>query len=180
MRVIAGKYGGRRLSSFSADHIRPTTDRIKESIFNRLQFRIEGLEVLDLFSGTGSLAIEALSRGAAQVTAVESHPQSVMIIKKNKQLLGIGAELDCVQKDVFRFLKTAHTNYPIILVDPPFTQKIANDVLVALSESSCLGPDTEVFIESSAKESVAENYPHLQRVLHKSYGDKFLSQYIFC
>ncbi len=179
MRVIAGKYGGRKLTSFKADHIRPTTDRIKESIFNRLQFQIEGALVLDLFSGTGNLAIEALSRGAEKVTAIEAHPQSVMIIKKNKALLGIGKELECITKDVFKFLKTCDVSYPIILVDPPFTAQIAHDVLLALSQSGAVAQGTEVFIESSAKEHTEDEYLPLKRVLHKSYGDKFLSQYVF-
>ncbi len=179
MRIIAGKYGGRKLTHFKANHIRPTTDRIKESIFNRLQFQIDGALVLDLFSGTGNLAIEALSRGAEKVTAVEAHPQSMAIIKKNKELLGIGKELDCQQKDVFKFLKNCEESYPLILVDPPFTEKLADEVLKALSQSQCIAQGTEVFIESSAKEHTAEEYLPLKRVLHKSYGDKFLSQYVF-
>lgn len=179
MRIIAGKYGGRKLVAFKADHIRPTTDRVKESIFNKLQFSIEGAKVLDLFSGTGSLAFESLSRGAEKVVAVESNFKSISVIRKNKSMLKVGDELEIVQADVFKFLKSVQETFDIILVDPPFTKKIADDVLAALSKSHCFDEDTELFIESSSKETVAEAYPPLQRKLHKSYGDKYLSHYIF-
>ena len=178
MRIIAGKYGGRRLVSFKADHIRPTTDRVKETVFNKLQFIIEGSTVLDLFSGTGSLAVEALSRGATFVQAVESSPKSLSIIRENKKLLGIGAELSISPLDVFKFLKRCESSFDIILVDPPFTKKIAHEVLMALDESSVLHENTEIFIESTSKETVEPNYKRLVRENHKSYGDKFLSHYI--
>ncbi|MEI7973452.1 MAG: RsmD family RNA methyltransferase, partial [Bdellovibrio sp.] len=74
MRIISGQWGGRRLVSFKASHIRPTTDLVKGSLFNSIQTEIEGAEVLDLFSGTGSLGLEALSRGAGAVTFVEKNP----------------------------------------------------------------------------------------------------------
>src|SRR5690606_35256713 len=106
MRIISGKFGGRKLVHFKADHIRPTTDRVKEVIFNKLQSDIDGSRVLDLFSGTGSLALEALSRGASWVTAVEKNPKSIEIIKKNCELLKIPpGEIALVKKDVLAFLK---------------------------------------------------------------------------
>ena len=179
MRIIGGKYGGRKLSSFQADHIRPTTDRIKESLFNKIQSSIHGASVLDLFSGTGNLAIEALSRGASQVIAVESHFRSVRIINKNKEKLAIGEELKILKSDVFKFLKKNQNTFHIILIDPPFTEKIANRVLIALSESKCVGSHTEIFIESSTKEVVRQNYSCFHEKFRKKYGDKFLSHYIF-
>lgn len=179
MRVIAGKYGGRKLVHFKADHIRPTTDRVKETIFNKLQFSIEGARVLDLFSGTGSLAIEALSRGAEFVQAVESSSKSLSIIRENKKLLAIGDELSISPLDVFKFLKRCEESFDIILVDPPFTQKIANEVLIAIDESKVVGEDTEIFIESTSKENVEATYKKIVRENHKSYGDKYLSHYIF-
>ncbi len=178
MRIIAGKYGGRTLSSFQADHIRPTTDRVKESLFNKIQSSIKDTSVLDLFSGTGNLAIEALSRGASQVIAVESHPHSIRIINRNRGNLGIGGELKVFKSDVFKFLKKNQTCFGIILIDPPFTQKIADQVLMALSESRCLDTHTEIFIESSTKEFLKQNYSCFHEKFKKSYGDKFLSHYV--
>ncbi len=179
MRIIGGKYGGRKLVSFKASHIRPTTDRVKEVIFNKLQFDIEGAQVLDLFSGTGSLAFEALSRDAAFVQAVESSATSVKIIEKNRQLLDVGDELRVAKSDVFKFLQHHHDTYDIILVDPPFTKKIADSVLMALSQSACLKNQSEVFIESTTKESIADEYGSLILKKRQSFGDKYLSHYIF-
>ena len=83
MRIISGKYKGRVLTSFQADHIRPTMDRIKETLFNKWMHDVEGATVLDLFAGTGSLGLEALSRGAIHIDFVEKNEKSVAIINKN-------------------------------------------------------------------------------------------------
>ena len=100
MRIIAGRFRGHQLVSFNADHIRPTTDRVKESIFNKLQNDVPGGRVLDLFSGTGNLAIESLSRGAESVVAVEMSKKSLAIIRKNLEKLGIKGEIQVVGDDV--------------------------------------------------------------------------------
>ena len=83
MRIISGKYKGRVLTSFQADHIRPTTDRVKESLFNKWMSLVGEARVLDLFSGTGNLGIESLSRGASHVDFVELNAKSIIILKKN-------------------------------------------------------------------------------------------------
>src|SRR5262249_34248629 len=142
MRIIAGKFKGRRLVHFDARHIRPTTDRIKENLFNILGDRITGSRVLDLFSGTGNLGLEALSRGANHVTFVESHRKSMDIIRRNCSLLEL-KDVELVLSDVFHYL----TNYvgepwDIILVDPPFTEKWATRCIEALSKSAVFGPQT--------------------------------------
>lgn len=179
MRIIGGKYGGRKLVSFKASHIRPTTDRVKEVIFNKLQFDMEGADVLDLFSGTGSLAFEALSRGANKVQAVEFSKASVQVIEKNRKLLSVGAELQVAPSDVFKFLKHHEEKYDIVLVDPPFTKKIADEALQALAQSHCLKQGSEVFIESTSQETVQDSYGPLLLKKRQSFGDKFLSHYIF-
>ena len=179
MRIIAGKYGGRKLVSFKASHIRPTTDRVKEAIFNKVQFEIDGARVLDLFSGTGSLSFESLSRGATEVVAVESSAQSVKIINKNKDLLGVGAELNIFHTDVFKYLEGLNETFDLIFIDPPFTKKIASEVLETLSRVESIESGTPVFIESSSQEKVNDGYGPLTLVKQKSYGDKKLSHYKF-
>ena len=183
MRVIAGRFRGRQLVSFKASHIRPTTDRVKESIFSKLQNDIPAARVLDLFSGTGNLAIEALSRGASHVTAVEMSKRSIAIINENISALGIRGEITVIQDDVLKFIR----RYPgppfqVILVDPPFTEKIANMVLEALSASAAGGEqviasDTVIMIESSAHETVSDTYAALERFDLRDYGDKEVSYY---
>src|SRR3954462_11414596 len=105
MRIISGKYKGRQLVDFSADHIRPTTDRVKETLFNKLMGIIEGARVLDLFSGTGNLSIECLSRGAAWVDIVENHKKSLSIIRENLALLKITEGFAIHPVDTFRYLE---------------------------------------------------------------------------
>ena len=178
MRIIAGKYGGRRLASFKADHIRPTTDRVKESVFNRLQGDLEGARVLDLFSGTGNLAFEALSRGAVFVEAVELSKKSIAIIRENAALLGVGRELSIVQADALkRLAKPDDRPFDVIFMDPPFTEKIAHAALEALALSAAMGPDTIAVAEASSHERADDRYPggrrgDLVRRDARDYGDK--------
>lgn len=121
MRIISGKYGGRRLSPPKNITARPTTDFAKESLFNLLQNRMdfEGVEMLDLFAGTGGIGLEFISRGAREVTAVElAHTQQNFIIQTCKQL-GI-RNLQVVRGDVFKFLNTCRIKYDFIYADPPY------------------------------------------------------------
>ena len=121
MRIISGIYGGRRLSPPKNITARPTTDFAKESLFNLLNNRIdfEGIDVLDLFAGTGGIGIECVSRGARDVTAVEiAHVQQNWIISYCKQL-GI-RNLSVIRGDVFKFLNACRTKYDLIFADPPY------------------------------------------------------------
>src|ERR1043165_353617 len=104
MRIISGKYKGHHLVDFKAEHIRPTTDRGKGTLFNKLMNDIDGARVLDLFSGTGNLAIECISRGAAWVDLVESHKQSLAIIKENFTKLKIEEGYKIHPLDAFRYI----------------------------------------------------------------------------
>ena len=175
----SGKFGGRKLTPFKADHIRPTTDRVKEVIFNKLMGEMEGAQVLDLFSGTGSLALEAVSRGAAHVTAVEKNPKSIEIIKKNCELLKIAAqEITVIKKDVFSFLKGSFPQgFDVILIDPPFTESLDDDVLQALALSEIARFPAKIFIEAGKRETLAPSYGTIQLIEKKDYGDKHLGIY---
>ena len=121
MRIISGIYGGRRLSPPKNITARPTTDFAKESLFNLLNNRmdLEGIDMLDLFAGTGGIGIECVSRGAREVTAVEiAHVQQNWIISCCKQL-GI-KNLSVIRGDVFKFLSACRTRYDLIFADPPY------------------------------------------------------------
>lgn len=176
MRIIAGRFRGRQLASFKADHIRPTTDRVKESIFNKLQGWIEGSRILDLYAGTGNLSCESVSRGATSVDAVELSKKSIEIIRENLKLLGIENEVLVHQDDVLKYLKRYEGNpYDLIFADPPFTEKLADATLEALASSKAVGPETIVMIESSSHETVKEAYEGLERTAERDYGDKRVS-----
>lgn len=176
MRIIAGRFRGRKLAHFKADHIRPTTDRIKESVFNKLQGYVEGARVLDLFSGTGNLSCEAISRGAREVDAVEISKKSARIIRENLKLLGIENEVRLHLEDVLKYLaRYKGEPYDLIFADPPFTEKMADQVLEALARSEAVGPETIIMIEASSHELVKDSYPGLVRSDLRDYGDKKVS-----
>ena len=180
MRVISGKYRGQHLVSFQAQHIRPTTDRVKETLFNKLAFEANLVRVLDLFCGTGNLGIEALSRGAEFVTFVDAHKQSIQITRENLIKLKVPkAEFVVIQKDVLSFLRQYEgPTFDVIFADPPFTQKMAHDVMLGISESTAVGETTLITIESEQKERMDDQYQDLVRYDRRDFGDKVLS--FFC
>ncbi len=176
MRVIAGKYKGQQLASFSADHIRPTTDRVKESMFNIIQGHLEEARVADLFSGTGNLGIEAISRGAKETIFVEKNRKSIQILQKNLEKLKVDELYQILQKDVLAYLKTySGQAFDVIFADPPFTQEMAHDVILAADASAAFGPQTVLLIESGRREKVLDDYPTLIRYDVREFGDKVLS-----
>lgn len=177
MRIISGKFKGRVLSSFQADHIRPTTDRVKETLFNKWMTETDAAKVLDLFSGTGNLGLEALSRGAEHVNFVEMNPKSIIILKKNIELLKLEkSDYDIHKQDVLTYLKKYEgPAFNLILADPPFTEKMAHDVMQALDASRCFDENTLIAIESHKKERMDDTYERLYRYDFRDYGDKVLS-----
>ncbi len=176
MRIISGKYGGQHLVSFKADHIRPTTDRVKETLFNMWQSQIEDSRVLDLFCGTGNLGIEALSRGAAEVLFVDLHPKSLAILRQNLDKLKVDEPHEIRRIDVFSLLATHQDpGYDLIFIDPPFTEAIAHDVMAKLSTSKVFQANTLIAIESGRREKIEDDYGVLYRYNHREFGDKILS-----
>ncbi len=135
MRVIAGKYRGRNLFSPKDQAVRPTTDRIKENVFNLLQTRVPGSEFLDLFGGSGAMTIEALSRGAARAVIVDYDRESVKLIKKNFSALGIGKEGQILEVDYHAAAQTLFgRSFDIVFLDPPYHADFYENVLTTLSE----------------------------------------------
>lgn len=121
MRVIAGKYRGKKLKEFDLSSTKPTLDRVKESLFSSIQFDLIDARVLDLFAGTGALGIESLSRGAMCVDFVDYNIEAIKIIKQNLQ--GIDAKYNVIKSDYMAYLKQAkcdNKQYDIVLLDPPF------------------------------------------------------------
>lgn len=177
MRIISGKYKGHPLVSFKADHVRPTTDRVKETQFNKLMGYTEEANVLDLFCGTGNLGLEALSRGADQVLFVDDSKQSLQITQKNIEKLKVPAhQYRLRNEDVLKFLKSYKgDSFDLIFIDPPFTKKMAHEVMQALAESSTWGAQTLITIESARKERLENDYGNLTRFDTREFGDKILS-----
>jgi len=183
MRVVAGKYRGHQLVSFDADHIRPTTDRIKESLFNIIQLYFnEDTIFADCYSGTGSLGIEALSRGAKFVNFIDNNKRSIQILKKNFQKLKIpNSEYRVINSDVIDYFnKFDLSEIGVFLIDPPFTKKIANTSMLALSNNQSLLNGSIIAIESFSNELINDHYKKIKLIRQKKFNDKLLSIFQVC
>lgn len=138
MRVITGSARGAKLKTLDGLSTRPTSDRVKEAIFNILQFDLEGRRVLDLFAGSGQLAIEALSRGADYAVLVDQSAEAVKIIKDNLKKVRFDQSASVFQSDYLRYLSTTRERFDIILLDPPYAENFLENALRKISEIDIL------------------------------------------
>ena len=135
MRVITGSARGKRLLSPEGYDIRPTSDKVKESVFSAIQFDIEGANVLDLFAGSGQLGIEALSRGAKSAVFVDKSNSAISIVKKNVDSTGFTSQSTVVSSDYASFLMRNGTKFDIAFLDPPYLLGILSDALVKTADA---------------------------------------------
>lgn len=149
LRVVAGKYRGRKLEQPPKTITRPTMDRVKEAIFNMIQFDIEGAMVLDLFAGSGSLSIESVSRGAMKAIAVDKSPEAIKIIEKNLETIGIN-NVAVVKADVIEYVnRMAGTKFDFIFMDPPFANfDIYEQVFKAIINADLLKDQALIILET--------------------------------
>ncbi len=145
MRVIAGKHRGTLLFEFKGKDIRPTSDRAKESLFNILRDVVAGADCLDLFCGTGSLGIEALSRGARSVDFVDISPESVSITRKNLQKVKENSAV--FTSDAIAFLSSAKRAYDIIFIDPPYADDVSERAVCAIANRKLLKENGVIVVE---------------------------------
>ena len=148
MRVITGTARGRKLGQLQGMEPRPTTDQVKESIFNIIQFDIEGRRVLDLFGGTGQLGIEALSRGAESCTFVDQRRDAVNLIRSNLKLCQLSDRARVVQGDSIGFLSTVREKYHLIFLDPPYATNLLENALKKIAEIDILSENGIIICES--------------------------------
>jgi 16S rRNA (guanine966-N2)-methyltransferase len=155
MRIVAGRFRGKQLLSPADDSIRPTADRVRESVFNILASRLgpslDGLRVLDLFAGTGALGLEALSRGAATVVFVDTGVEARGLIRDHIEAFGAGGIARLLRRDATS-LGPAGTMGPVDLVflDPPYGKGLGEQALLALRDGGWLKPDTVLVLEEGA------------------------------
>ena len=171
MRIIAGKFKGRVIKFPNSKLVRPTTDKTKESIFNYLAHSIdfEGIKVCDIYAGSGSLGLEALSRGAAEVHFVEKDFHVSRMLQENISSLGADEECKIFRLDAVRFSKiTGHDKYDLILADPPFFKDDIHEVVKNIIEKEFLTKDGILLIERSiqTKKKDEENFKkeHFRRL----------------
>lgn len=174
MRIISGKYKGKKLQGFDIDGTRPTMDRVKESIFGMIQNRIKGSVCLDLFAGSGSLGIEALSNGASSCYFVENGNDIYNILKNN--LIGI-SDFYLFKKDYKRSLidfVNEGIRFDVIFLDPPYKMNLINDILVYIYENDLLSENGLIVCEFES-ENVSTELFELYK--DKKYGSKIVKIY---
>jgi 16S rRNA (guanine966-N2)-methyltransferase len=172
MRVIAGRWGGRRLQSPPGAATRPTSDRVREALFSVLGGRVEDSRVLDLFAGCGALGLEALSRGAAEATFVDSAPAAIRAIRSNLEALGGEAEVR--RADARRFLggaSAAGRHYDLVFLDPPYrmAKRLGDELTAALP--AVLAPGAAVVTESDRRAALDLDLPLIDE---RRYGDTLI------
>ena len=180
MRVIAGKYRGRRLKGPQGLEMRPTGDRLKESLFGILSPVLLDAVVLDCFSGTGSIGIEALSRYAKQVVFIESSNANCRLIRKNLKLCGIASGARVIKEDVFgalRALGRSGFQADVIFFDPPYDFQPYKDLLEIVFNRGLIAPSARVVMEHHRKAALPEAGNNYCRTRVVRQGDQCLSFY---
>ncbi len=183
MRIIAGQYRSRPLKSLPGLDLRPTSDRLRETLFNVLaaSVTLDGSVWLDLFAGTGAVGIEAISRGARQVYFVEAERKHARLIRDNLQSMKISEGFDVHESDVasaLRELDAADVTCDFCFLDPPYHMRGAYErTLEFLGESRLVGPSSIVIAEHEKKFDLGENFGTLQRYRRIVQGDAGLSLY---
>jgi 16S rRNA (guanine966-N2)-methyltransferase len=181
MRVIAGSYRGRRLYGPQTQTLRPTSDRVREALFSILGNRLPHSRFLDLYAGTGAVGIEALSRGADHVTAVESDRDAVNLLQRNKHLCRIGPELTVQPHPVEQFVRRPdHWNgpYDIVFADPPYAETARLSALLSESMTGTLfAVDAWLIVEHGEKTAAPTTLGPTTLRRHYRYGDTTLSLY---
>ncbi len=174
MRVVGGALKGRRLASFKGSAIRPTSDKVREAVFNLLAARFpDGFEsVLDLFAGTGAMGIEAISRGAARGVFVERDAGAVSVIEKNLTACGIEGSAKVLKREALSALRSLLKDgegFDLVIIDPPYGSELAEEVLKGMVR--LLNPGGFVVLEASKRTPLTGAPEGLQVVMEKSYGD---------
>lgn len=180
MRIVAGRFGGRRLKGPEHAGLRPTAERVREAIYNILGARVAEARVLDLFAGTGGLGIEALSRGAVSAVFVERERRAVSLLRANLAALGLAhGEAEVITGDAvaaLRRLAGQGRRFELILADPPYEAGMADRTLAAVAETGLLAPGGLLVWERRADQMVAAP-SGLVLADSRTYGDTALSFY---
>ncbi len=174
VRIVGGRLGGRRLAGPGTDRVRPTSDRLRESLFNILEHGYGGLvgaRVIDVFAGTGALALEALSRGAAFALLVDDGAEARAAIRDNVESLGLGGVTRVYRRDARRLgMAPAGEPFDVAFLDPPYGRGLAEPALVGLRDGGWLRAGAPVVVEEAAKAMLAvpDGYT---RVEDRDFGD---------
>ncbi len=180
MRIVAGTAKGRALAGPkpTSKHIRPTADRVRETLFNVLGQWLEGQSVLDLYAGTGALGLESLSRGAKKAVLVDSDREALALCRTNTDTLGFGERVEILAQPVERALETLGRRgdrFSLIFADPPYAARVVETVLEGVARSGVLEPGGSVVIEHDKREPAPESHAGFERVDQRRFGDTLVS-----
>ena len=174
MRIISGTARGRRLATFAGQDIRPTPDRVREAVFSILFSRIgalAGMQILDLFAGTGAMALEALSRGADQALLIDNAPRAAALIRTNIDGCRFQERAAFRQADVARELpRLQGRTFDLIFLDPPYGRDLVPTTLAAVARLGLLAPDGIACAEAADGDAVPERIDGLERIDQRRYG----------
>lgn len=180
LRVISGIAKGHKLKTLDGTATRPTSDRVKESLFNIISYYINDKVVLDLFAGTGSLGIEALSRGASACTFVDSNPKCIQIINDNlmhTKLITKAYVINCSYREAIDKFKKYKKVFDIVFLDPPYNKNFIQESLKLLAYSGIITNGGIIVAEKSTKDEVPQNVGDIKLFDQRKYGDTVLCFY---
>lgn len=182
MRIVAGIARGRPLQGPRGKGIRPTADRVRETIFNVLGQWTEGLTVLDLFAGTGALALEALSRGAVRAVLVDQDKEAVTLCRTNAAGVGFADRVRVVSSPVARaaeVLGRSGESFDLVFADPPYAARVVFDLLDLVAKHRLLTAEGTLVIEHDKREAAPELHGPFSRIDQRRFGDTLVSMYRF-
>jgi 16S rRNA (guanine966-N2)-methyltransferase len=178
MRIISGQQKGHRISSGKNAGIRPTSDRVRESIFNVLREEVAGKRILDLFAGAGGLGLEALSRGATSVTFVDASSQSTNVLRKNLEKLKVKDRSSVIRQDGLKALHKLRESFDIVFADPPYGKGFAQRIVESIAQSGVLKHGGILVLEHHKKETFSCPENQLSLVKQKRFGDTMISFFL--
>lgn len=170
MRVITGSARGTTLKTPEGMLTRPTTERVKEAVFSSIHYLLPGRKVLDLFSGTGQMGIEALSRGAERCVFVDLRRQAAELIRENLRRAKLEEQAEVLQSDYLTYLSRCREQFDLILLDPPYAEKFLENALQKISEIDILAEDGIIITERPVEKALNGEFPGLVRLKDHRYG----------
>ena len=171
LRIIGGDWGGRKLRFPDAPNLRPTPDRVRETVFNWLAPMIKGAQCLDLFAGSGALGLEALSRGAAFTTFVDSHKKVTQALKGHLDLLNANEKAKIFSMDGVKFLKGEPKKYDLVFLDPPYHLDFMQKVVPLLEDNGWLCDNALLYLEIEKRQSLPELPENWEQLKAKTAGE---------
>lgn len=176
MRIISGCRRGHKLHEFPGSDVRPTTDRVKEAIFNLIQFNVPDAVVLDMFAGSGALSFEALSRGAKKAVLVDNDKNSIAIIRKNIDELRFNDLCAVYEMSCLNYAQKSKESFDIIFLDPPYNKGYIEPTLMSISENDLLSDGGIIVLESDDTDFKSE-FTGLEILKQKRYGRTYITIY---